>query len=684
MEIQEPKIKVKASKKPKLVATTSNVAILLKSAADLNTSSRKLKRLFEKNTYQKKTQLTVLKRYKRRLDAIEREDEERRKRAAKRKVKLPSIKKFAGSFFAPEASKDPFKAIAALSGFNAITKLSKGDFLGAIGPGLMAIGMAAGPGLVASGVGYGLSKLRPKAKPGFDLSGRKVSSAAQERYLNRYGEKAYKRRFGTTNLKNIKSPTTAGEVVAESSKAGGKAAKAFGRLGKAIIPGVGAVLGAADTAIRAQEGDVTGAAISGTSATLDVATAAAAATGIGLVAVPFLGLASMTLDLVNFARDITGISEAESKKNKGIQSKLEEYTKKQKELIAKRPQSNSGILFEKSLSRYEKVISKFEIFVQNFKSIGKKPEDTFTEGEPMRPSGYDNLMSPGTGEVPTTPEGLPALPKTNTIPGQAYNAPRSYGGHTGQDFDISGNEKFYSRLGGQVIFARNVGGEYGNVVEVYNKDLGVTEVIAEANHIMANIKEGMYIPPGTPVVYGERTRATKGGSVGVIHYEIVKGAGGISVGSRTTMSPLQYLNSKEYKDYIKKKVNVGGQTQRPSGGSPTKSVVRSFKIDSFTYTEWSDGTYTQNGKQIDKSIYEAVKKNHQISSNVTRDDSRIAKRTSYENNSNVIFVAMNPSIPQTSNVNMGSSSPVTLIPEQSGLNIKELQRFTLLGEGAMA
>jgi hypothetical protein len=44
---------------------------------------------------------------------------------------------------------------------------------------------------------------------------------------------------------------------------GGKVAKAFGKFGASIIPGIGAVVGAADATLRAQSGDTTGAAIAG-------------------------------------------------------------------------------------------------------------------------------------------------------------------------------------------------------------------------------------------------------------------------------------------------------------------------------------------------------------------------------------------------------------------------------------
>ncbi len=362
--MEETVVKTKP-KQPKIVTRVSNIENLQKSVDDLNTTSRRLRRLFERNSYQKRTQLPVLKRYKRQLDSIERAEEERARRASKKKIKLPTIKKFAGSFFAPDASKDPFKAIGALAAFNSLEKIASGDLLGALGPGLVAAGMVAGPSLIGAGVSAGMDKIlgRNKLRRGFDVTGRRVSQGAQERYLSRYGDKAFKNRFGADALK--KSQQAASSTATASG--GGKVAKAFGRLGKSIIPGVGAVLGAVDAKMRANEGDITGSRIAGASAALDAAAAASAATGIGLVATPFLGLASVTLDLVNFARDITGMSENEAKKNKGIQTKLEEQTKKQKDLVKRKDEGGVGLSFSKTLVGYERVVNKFEEFSKNFK-----------------------------------------------------------------------------------------------------------------------------------------------------------------------------------------------------------------------------------------------------------------------------------------------------------------------------
>ena len=72
---------------------------------------------------------------------------------------------------------------------------------------------------------------------------------------------------------------------------------------------------------------------------------------------------------------------------------------------------------------------------------------------------------------------LPPLPPTGTLGtgAQAYGAPRAGGTrrHAGVDFDPADdkNSKFYSRIGGEVIYAANAGGGYGNVVDIYNAEL---------------------------------------------------------------------------------------------------------------------------------------------------------------------------------------------------------------------
>lgn len=133
---------------------------------------------------------------------------------------------------------------------------------------------------------------------------------------------------------------------------------------------------------------------------------------------------------------------------------------------------------------------------------------------------------------------LPNLPPTNTIPGQNYGDSRDMGArrHAGQDFDPmnDANSKFYSRLGGTVIYAANAGGGYGNVVDIYNERLNKTERIAEGNRI--HVKKGDVVQPGTLVQSGSE-------KTGVFHYEIRKGRAGHSGSFEGTMNPLEYLDT---------------------------------------------------------------------------------------------------------------------------------------------
>lgn len=131
-------------------------------------------------------------------------------------------------------------------------------------------------------------------------------------------------------------------------------------------------------------------------------------------------------------------------------------------------------------------------------------------------------------------QGLPSLPPTGTMGGQNYGDSRSGGRrHAGQDYDISGNQKFYSRIGGEVV---NIGYDpsgYGNYVDIYNKNLNITERIAEGNNVL--VKRGDTIRKGQPVVQGES-------NTGVIHYEIRKGRN-TTFGFEGTIDPKKFLSS---------------------------------------------------------------------------------------------------------------------------------------------
>ena len=157
-------------------------------------------------------------------------------------------------------------------------------------------------------------------------------------------------------------------------------------------------------------------------------------------------------------------------------------------------------------------------------------------GSPEQPPSEVTTAQPSSSLLPSS---LPSLPPTNTLPGgvQSYGAARPGGRkHAGVDFDPADdkNSKFYSRIGGEVIFAGNVGGGYGNVVDIYNKELGYTERIAEGNNI--HVKVGDVVNPGTLVQSGSEM-------TGVFHYEIRKGKAGNSGSFEGTVNPLEFLKN---------------------------------------------------------------------------------------------------------------------------------------------
>ncbi len=150
-------------------------------------------------------------------------------------------------------------------------------------------------------------------------------------------------------------------------------------------------------------------------------------------------------------------------------------------------------------------------------------------------------------------EGLPSLPPTGTLGtgAQQYGAARSGGRkHAGQDYDISGDEKFYSRIGGVVIYAEDSGGAggdgtgYGNIVDIYNADYDVIERISEGRKIL--VKEGDSVMAGQAVMQGEDIRKSDGQiRTGVIHYEIRPGRTGYSGGFENTIDPVMFLKGIE-------------------------------------------------------------------------------------------------------------------------------------------
>ncbi len=179
-----------------------------------------------------------------------------------------------------------------------------------------------------------------------------------------------------------------------------------------------------------------------------------------------------------------------------------------------------------------------------FGTAGTAYSDALARNFKSRVNPYPNQQIPSTPRPAQTTSAssspapnqsmLPKLPPTDTLGGgvQRYGASRRGGRrHAGTDFDISGNQKFYSRIGGIVTKIGYDPGGYGNYVDIYNAKLGVYERIAEAAKIL--VREGQTIQPGQAVVQGE-------GPTGVIHYEIRKNSG---YGFSGTINPLEFLSS---------------------------------------------------------------------------------------------------------------------------------------------
>jgi murein DD-endopeptidase MepM/ murein hydrolase activator NlpD len=206
------------------------------------------------------------------------------------------------------------------------------------------------------------------------------------------------------------------------------------------------------------------------------------------------------------------------------------------------------------------------------------PEQPPSEVTTTQPSRQPSTQ-PSTPKI-STPSVMPPLPPTGTLGtgAQAYGAPRAGGTrkHAGVDFDPADdkNSKFFSRIGGEVIYAANAGGGYGNVVDIYNAELGVTERIAEGNKI--HVKKGDIVKPGTLVQSGSEM-------TGVFHYEIRKGRAGHSGAFEGTVDPLKFL------EQLKTNQNQASIRTSPS------SLISSTGLNQST-------TYSSEGMSVRREV----------------------------------------------------------------------------------
>lgn len=165
--------------------------------------------------------------------------------------------------------------------------------------------------------------------------------------------------------------------------------------------------------------------------------------------------------------------------------------------------------------------------------------------------------------------------------------------HAGTDFDISGNEIFYSRIGGVVTYIGNDPGGYGNYVDIYNSKFNKTERIAEGRDVL--VKMGETVAPGQPVARGET-------NTGVIHYEIRTGRKR-TYGKQGSEDPVKFLRSlgqevkEKYPDLASAMFDAPRGRFFPDTAYQLQEApeVIPFDIAMVLNSETASGTLTQTG-----------------------------------------------------------------------------------------
>jgi murein DD-endopeptidase MepM/ murein hydrolase activator NlpD len=493
------KPKVESNLTPKITKISS----LVESSNEIRKSSNKLRKTFEKGTYQKKTQLTVLNRYKKRLDSIQKQNDKRFAQKKKVQIKPPDIKKYTGNLFTAGSASDPLKSLAALSAFNAASKLKDGKWVDAIGPGLVAAGLMFGPGLLKGGIsrmgGPGKPSGQPATSSGMVSSkssyagtkaGQAYAGMQAQRNLPKWAQKAAggsASRFAASNERMFQGTANIGDRarlasrkfgfsgaggIAErlSAKSGGTvAAKAAGVGGRAI-PLLGAALNIGLSAYRFSEGDVVGGILSAVSA------------------IPVIGWAALGVDLAREFGAFDGTF-------LGRKDKLKEQTQKQKELVKGQQDRGGGLTFGKTLNSYERVVNKFEQFCKSFKTV--QEINDMTEGGSSNPPAIST--DPYTGPIDGNSfNPLPGGTLSNRsvgFPGGEYGADRNYGGHSGQDIGgLPPGSPVVAWKTGKVSYSGSV--ESGDTIVTIDHGGGVQSVY---KHVVPTIPEGSTVYGGQQI-----------------------------------------------------------------------------------------------------------------------------------------------------------------------------------------
>jgi murein DD-endopeptidase MepM/ murein hydrolase activator NlpD len=560
---------------PKIVPKITKISNLIGSSNEIKKSSSKLLKAFEKGTYQKKTQLTVLNRYKKRLDSIQKQNDKRFTKKQRVKIKLPDIKKYTGSLFTAGSTSDPLKSIAALAAFNAASKLKDGKWIDAIGPGLVAAGLLFGPALLKGGINLARGRGGNTTPTGSKIiggspysqtrAGQAYAGMQAQRNLPKWAQKAAggsASRFAASNERLIQGTanigdrarvatggkfgvgniaervaTRGGSAAAQTStRAGGTVAAKAAGVGARAIPLLGTALNIGLSAYRFSQGDVVGGILSAVSA------------------IPIVGWAALGIDLAREFGAFDGTF-------LGRKDKLKEQTQKQKELVKKDQDQDkgSGLTFKKTLNSYEKSVNKFEEFVKGFKGgmgMGGEQSGVIETGNRGLTTGdtLQDLEATG-GEVPGTPDSPFGPRGGREHKGNDYNRPVGTPISIIQPGVVTVADMNYDPSG------------WGAVVEIRHQDGSISRY---AHLSQINVAAGTQVSPGQVIgnVGGVAGAPGSGNSTGAhLHFEYENGSGRIDP---TAIAPkiFRFGGNVKVKSATNTQQNISPIFQQPSTENP--------------------------------------------------------------------------------------------------------------------
>jgi murein DD-endopeptidase MepM/ murein hydrolase activator NlpD len=572
------------------ITKISNLSI---ASAQARKSSTKLVKVFEKGTYQKKTQLSVLNRYKKRLESIQKQNDKSFSRKKNVKVKLPDIKKYVGNFFTPGSTNDPLKAIGALAAFTALQKGSKGDWGGALGSGLVAAGLLGGGALTLKGVRSALpGRNAPAATPQMGVPGASAGSFFGTPYAQTKAGKSYASmqqfrnlpqwakglssssasRFAASNERIIQGTANVGDRlrvgtrglgmqgvggVAENLATSGppKISPRFGLLNAALF-GLDYMGRKSSGQSNIQAGVGAGAGVGG--ALLGAAIGSALFPGVGTVAGLLIGAAFSTggaLIASAIADKATGVGE----------DKLKKQTQQQKAELEKKKDGGGKLTFSKTLNSYGRAVAKFEDFAKGFVGgMGMSGEQSgvIETGNRGMETGQDlQDMEATGGEVPGTP--------------YSPYGPRSGKMHQGNDYaKPSGTAISVIQPGTVTVADMNYDPTgWGAVVEIRHQD-GSLSRYAHLSKI--HVAAGTQISPGQVIglTGGVEGAPGSGNSRGPhLHFEYETSAGRVDP---TSVAPKIFRFGGNVKVKQRSQQQLQQQIQTPT--TPGQSGSRSNQL----------------------------------------------------------------------------------------------------------